>query len=434
MLTPIYSLLARMPHSRIHKGKLLPLQTPQAFTNRSYRFRVPNQIPASKMKNGSAAYKREILKNLAKESATTTEALPTLNPDQVDEIRKINKGKFTRNSRYVVKDNESRGCKKRKSRAADDVDSELEQEEPKAKKRHYQTSQNMGAEPNIVGDPTPDLLYNNTVGDLDSNAQGYYNAPTEASGPWHGQEQDVSPAENTNLWAEQSEEDLVPLFATTEDQEVALLLDSTFTSPSAVIWARRNGHQNTALIGVHYYRQSTPRHIDEYGFMVADVAHNAFSSQWETSEPIPGHTQQFPSQIGSNSSAIPPMFQNDIPPAVNPVFEEPGDGVYSDFLVQAPNAIPLTPVTGMYAPGHGMYPSTLTQAPNYPQVTPSMSPYAPTRSVYTDNIGQTPNNPLVTPVTTLQAPLPFQNRIGRYQTESDAAEEVWRHHHGSRGF
>ena len=57
MLTRIYSLLARMPRTQMHKGKVLPLQTPQAFTNRTYRFRVPNQIPASKMKNESAAYK-----------------------------------------------------------------------------------------------------------------------------------------------------------------------------------------------------------------------------------------------------------------------------------------------------------------------------------------------------------------------------------------
>ena len=91
-----------MPHTRQHNGRVLPLQTPQAFPNRTYRLRVANRIPASKMKNGT--YKAEILKNLAKKSAITTEALSTLNPDQNDEVRKVNKGEFKRNSRYVVKD------------------------------------------------------------------------------------------------------------------------------------------------------------------------------------------------------------------------------------------------------------------------------------------------------------------------------------------
>ena len=68
LLTVLHSLLARMPHTRERKGEILPLQTPQAFTNRAYRFRIPNQIPASNSKNGSNAYKEEILKNLAKEN------------------------------------------------------------------------------------------------------------------------------------------------------------------------------------------------------------------------------------------------------------------------------------------------------------------------------------------------------------------------------
>ena len=61
-------------------------------------------------------------------------------------------------------------------------------------------------------------------------------------------------------------------------------------------------------------------------------------------------------------------------------------------------------------------------------------PPAPSHGAYQDILGQTPNYPLVTPVTTLQAPLPFQNQIGRYQAELDAFEEVWRNHHGSIGF
>ena len=405
----------------MHKGKVLPLQTPQAFTNSTYRLRVANQIPASKMKNGSAAYKQEILKNLAEKSVTTTEALSTLNPDQIEEVRKVNKGKFKRNSRYVVKDEGSRRnpppSKKRKARDAEDTESEPEQEEPKAKKPFVHMSQNMGAEPAIVADLTPGFVYDNTFGDSEFNGGGYYNAPTDASGLWYGQEQDASTMESTYLGAEQSAEDLVPLFATTEDQQVALLMDSTFTNPSEVIWARRNGNQNTTPIGVYYYLQSTPRHIDEDGMVVADVAHDAFSLQWEASEPIPNDVQQH------------------MPPAFNPELDDPSDGVYPGFLPpQTSNAIPLTPVTGMYGPNHGIYPNNLTQTPNYPLVTPGMGSYAPSHGVYPDVLGQAPNYPSVTPVTTLQAPLPFQNQIGRYQAESDAAEEVLRNQYGSTGF
>ena len=450
-----------MPHTRMEKGKVLPLQTPQAFTNRTYRLRLANQIPASKMKNGSATYKREILKNLAEKSATTTEALPTLNPDQIDEVRKFNKGKFKRNSRYVIEGEESPPpSKKRKVKCAEDTESEQEQEELKAKKPYVCTSQDMGAVPAILGGLTPGFVYDNTVDNSNLNGGGHYNAPTDTSGLWPGQEQDVSTTESTGLGAQQSAEDLVPLFASTEDQGLALLMDNTFTTPSEVVWARRNGSQNTEPIGVHWYRQSTPRHIDEDGIMVADVAHEVFAFLWEASEPMPGDTQQH------------------TPPALNPVFDESGDGIYPGFLPQTSNAIPLTPVTGMYAPSHGIHPEILIQtpndmvtpfmgsyAPNYgvypvtrgqtrnqpppsshvaysnlpaqtshtPPLTP-MSSYAPSRSVYPETLGQTQSYPPVTPVTNLQAPLPFQNQLGGYQADSDAAEEVWRNHHGSTDF
>ena len=35
-----------MPHTREYRGKVLPLQTPQAFRDRAHRFRIPNQISA----------------------------------------------------------------------------------------------------------------------------------------------------------------------------------------------------------------------------------------------------------------------------------------------------------------------------------------------------------------------------------------------------
>ena len=130
LLTFIHSLLARMPHTRERKGKILPLQTPQAFTNRAYRFRIPNQIPATNPKKGSETYKKGIMKNLAKEgNRKTTEGLSVLIPDQINEVRKNNKGKFFGNSRYLVNHSErTPAFKKRRMDSDDGIESASEYE------------------------------------------------------------------------------------------------------------------------------------------------------------------------------------------------------------------------------------------------------------------------------------------------------------------
>ena len=261
MLTQkIFSLLARMPHTRKYKGKVLPLQTPQAFTNRSYRFRIPNQIPASKMKNGSATYKEQILKNLNDKNAATTEALSTLNPDEVDKVRKINKGKFKQNSRYESKKDAespktSAPSKKCKARHVDDdaTESDVEQEKPKAKKPQLHTPHRAGAAEAAVGSVMPRrYVYDHPNENTYSNDGAYYTAPTGTPSVWNGQEQQASLLDHIGV--QQSEGDLVPLFATIEDQSHALDMDDNFTSPTAVILARRHGHPLTGFIGV-YVRQ-----------------------------------------------------------------------------------------------------------------------------------------------------------------------------------
>lgn len=261
MLIQIFSLLARMPHTRKFKGKVLPLQTPQAFTNRSYRFRVPNQIPASKMKNGSATYKQQILKNLDEKKAATTEALSTLKPDEVDKVRRINKGKFKQNSRYEVKSGvESRQApppsRKCKARLAECTESEAEQETPKTimpkakKSRLPAPHKTGGAEVAVDDEITPGYDYNYTNGNAYSNDREYHTAPIGTHTVWQGQEQQASLANHAGV-VRHIEGSLVPLFATAGDHHLARLMDDTFTSPSAVIWARRNGHQLTGLISVH---------------------------------------------------------------------------------------------------------------------------------------------------------------------------------------
>ena len=457
MLTQIYSLLARMPHTRKDKGKVVPLQTPQAFTNRSYRFRIPNQIPASKMTNGSATYKLQIIKSLEEQNAKTTETLSTLNPKQVEEVRKINKGKFKQNSRYVTKkDTESLKTPapslKRKARRVDDdeTESEIEQEKPKAKKPYLPKPYEMGGAEAAVGtEASPGYVYDDTNGNAYPNEGNNHNVPTGNPRRWHGQEPYPSSAHHTGLEVGQSREDLVPLFASIDDQVHALNMDETFTSPLAVILARRHGHPLTEFIYVNWYRQSTPRHVGEDGMMVEDVVDEAFTFDEEAQEPIPSNNQ--PTLYVDQASI------NDIPVPV-PDSYGPSHGVNPDILARTPSNSLLTPAMGLNAPDYGVYQDTLGQTasdpwaapamdlyasnhgiypgvlrrPNNPPV-PPLGPYVPAHNFYPDVVGQ-PSYPPVTPVENLNAPLPFPNQIGRYRTESDTSEEVWRNHHGSTGF
>ncbi len=381
LLTLIHSLMARMPHTREKKGQVLPLQTPQAFTNRAHRFRVPNQIPASNPKNGSATYKKGILKNLAKKQLSTTEGLSALDPEQVETVRKANKGKFRENSRYVIKKDEDPAetpvpSKKRKVHCDDDAESIPEQEEPKAKRPRTQMGQNIEVEaPNF----TPGFIYDNAGEDANLGSAGFYSEPTATPGTWDYQQQEPSPTDTANLREYQSQENFVLLFATIDDVGLALVEDPSFTSPDAVIWARRNGNQQTRQIDVHWYRESTPRYVGPDGVMREDVVAHGLWQQAEAFEPIPGDYQTAP-EVYSAHNIESPFTPYNFPPEFDPFFGKRNYGGYQGFVGQIPN-----------------YPETPT-------------------------------------VPSLQTPLSAPSQIGRYQTQADSSEEVWRDHHGSTGF
>ena len=364
-----------MPHTRARKGEILPLQTPAAFTNRAHRFRVPNQIPASHPKNGSKAYKEEILKNLAKDSALTTEELTVLDHDQVAKVRKTNKGKFMRNSRYTVPGDENvtetpAPSKKRKARCDDDTDSRLEHAVPEAKKQRTQAP-GCGREETSNLDWKP--LHNppTTTPNAYVDDTAFYNGLLGTAGPV------INP----------TQEDLVPLFASIDDRDLALIEDATFTSAYAVMQARRNGHQRTRQIGVYYYGQSTPRYIELDGSMVDDVVHFAFRDTYMAVEPIPEDIQPgWP--FGDINDTAPPYTQSDtqsnaqssFPPVFNPWPNATSSESFQPFVQQMTNVAPAMPFQN------------------------------------------------------LQPPLPLANQIGRYQAESDIFGEVWRNHHGAAGF
>lgn len=251
----VADLLARMPHTRERYGRMMPLQTPQAFTNRAHRFRVPNQIPASNPKNGSATYMEAIKRNLGKTRSETTEGLSTLSQGQIKKVKKANEGKFKENSRYVVKDKKppetSPSSKKRKAHSEDEIESESEQETSRVK-RHCttRTPQNSGAEIPKPNDPSRESIYddNNEASDLVGAC--FY---VEES---------------------QNEEDRIPLFVSIGDRDLALVENPTFTSPYAVLDAQHNGYQLTRPINILWYRRSILRYVGPAGNIVEDVVHD----------------------------------------------------------------------------------------------------------------------------------------------------------------
>lgn len=365
LLTVIHSLLARMPHERVKKGEWKPLQTPQAFTNRAYRLRVPNQIPATKPKKGSGTYKASILKNLAKQNAKTTETLSTLSSAQIKKVRKENSGKFVDNSRYVIKSDDhpkSPPASKKRSRSGDD-DTQFESEQ-RVKRPCTQASQS----------PTVGLGYN-----VDEDAYGedanIYDQLTDTAEQWLEVAHENLPTNTMEAFEDQNQEDLVPLFATIDDQGLALVENPDWTTAGAVILARREGNQQTRQIDVYWYSASVPRHVGPDGNIVEDVVDLRFLNMYEVAEPIPGDAQH-----QNLYDFLPPSEFCDIPSALDPWFEEP-----------------------IGASSQGFPP----QAFNNPQSTASSS-------------SQTP----------LSAFFP----IGRYQTQSDSAEEVWRDQYGPAGF
>lgn len=347
------------------KGEWKPLQTPQAFTNRAYRLRVPNQIPATKPKKGSSTYKASILKNLAKQKAKTTETLSTLSSAQIKKVRKENKGKFLDNSRYLTNsDGHPKSPPASRKRSISGDDNTQSESEQRAKRPCKQVSQSMTVQSGYY---------------VDAGAYGedanIYDELTDTAEQWAEDAHNDLPTYTMDTLEDQNQEVLVPLFATIDDQGLALVENPDWTTAAAVVLARREGNQQTRQIDVYWYSTSVPRHVGPDGNTVEDVVDLHFLNMHVAEEPIPGDTQH---QSGHDD--LSPNEYCDISSAIDPSFEDP-----------------------ISASSQGFPP----QAVNNPQSTASSN-------------SQTP----------LSALFP----IGRYQTQSDSAEEVWRNQYGPAGF
>lgn len=261
------------------------------------------------------------MNNLAKESTKTTEALPTLDRGQVNQLRMANKGKFNENSRYVINRNKDSAelqshSRKRKTCGDDDAKSEPQQEAYTSKRsctwNHevvgaetspefvneyntedtYQDGQGFYEEPTytagawgeVLGAETsPDFVNEYNTEDAYQGGHGYYEEPTYTAVAWDDQGQMGIPMEGQNV-----AEDLVPLFLSTYDQTLAL--SEGFTTPEAVVYARENGYQQTLRYSVYWYRQSTPRFVSPDGNVVEHVVGSDFFHLFEWVQPIANNT------------------------------------------------------------------------------------------------------------------------------------------------
>ena len=280
-----------------------------------------------------------------------------------------NKGKFWGNPRYVISTDDSPQSPpasiKRKSQSDDDNDYEFENDD-----NDYE----------FENDDNDYELENDddNLEPLFEDSELFYD-PTKMAEQWDDPEQDDYHTYPTETWVDQNDEHLVPLFATVDDLGLAMVENENWTTPAAVIRARRDGNQQTRQIDLYWYDRNVPRQVGADGNVVNGVVNFNSRHLYQAEEDIPGDIQGTP-QDDSTQDA--PQFStlSIIPATVDPSL--------GDASVENSQASP-------------------TPALNQPQATASSS-------------SQTAQS--------------VPRQVGRYQTESDTAEEVWRNHYGPSGF
>lgn len=101
LLTVLLSFMARMLPIRKFKGKILPLQTMAAFTNRMDRWRKAKNVTAwQEHGEESKKVKQFIIDQLPDPKMKTTESLVDLTPAQLETLYNLNRGKHGYRSRY----------------------------------------------------------------------------------------------------------------------------------------------------------------------------------------------------------------------------------------------------------------------------------------------------------------------------------------------
>ena len=305
--------------------------------------------------------------NLAKDNASTTEGLSTLDRDQIKRVKKKNMGKFFSRSRYTIIDNDSLKTPPTIMRQNSQCDSDT-----------MSNTQQQVAVPCTWALHSLNGIFQHHDNShaCSANAENFDKRMAHEE-EWDGYEVANHP-ENTSRCLNQDY--LVPLFACIEDRGLAMLENQDWTTPSAVIAARRAGSQQTRQIGVYWYSSSVPRYVGWDGRVEEDIVDSTAMALYLLEEPIPGDHELIWQDNDANSFAS-DVTQSNISTAINRSLDE------------ASREIPQ---------------SSLSHSSNLPQTT-------------TTAFGS-------------HTPVSAFNQIGRYQTWSDSFEEVWRDRYGPAGF
>ena len=287
-------------------------------------------------------------------------------------MRDKNRGKFLENSRYVVggddtQETQPATTRKRKSRTGDNDESETEHDKKRSCTR---VSQSVEVDPG------------NAVQQLATSCS---DEPAETAEQWNSvdvEEHQPHPQERSEDWYQGDEDHLIPLFASIGDRGLALIKNTEWTSPQAVIQARRAGNAETGSINVYWYNAGISRHMDLDGNTVDDVVDDAAVHLYEAEECMPGDNDDdvLATQYASAHDAVPQSTHDDVWDAADSSLDAQGHENLQGF------------------PSHVMY--------NAPTAA-SSGPYVP----FSD-----------------------PSHIGSYQTPSDSPKGDWRNQYGLAGF
>ena len=204
------------------------------------------------------------------------------------------------------------------------------------------------------------------------------------------------------------------------------------------MWARRHGNEQTRQIGVYWYSPSVPRHVEADGTIVEDVVNSAFMHLYQAEEAIPGDSQ-LTSPYENTQGVAYPSTQCYTPAATDQFPNTPSSA--------SAQAFPAYPSTQNYIPAatdnflNTPSSESAQTFPAYPSpqsyVPPGIGPFLNEPSNESSQgflTQQASYNPPYAASSSSQAPLSTFDQLGRYQTESDSVEEIWRSQYGPNGF
>lgn len=257
------SIAARMPHFRLtsEDGETLPVQVKTTFTNRAHNFRCSNALKAMFKRSGSDVINKGFDKVLKNHKSKKAGFVPKLTPNEIEQVKEGNQGKFKSHSRYVVEeeDGSRSGQMKRKAMAgtSTSLNTHRDQGAPKKLKRENQAS------PSPVGNLDPRSPYSPYPAPHDYWArQGPYTQVTNAEGSTY---EPFSAADDIIM---------IPLFTSLKSQVLARA--QGYETPRAALKAIREGSTRLNGFAVLWYDRQTERELGNPNVVMEEERHAGF--------------------------------------------------------------------------------------------------------------------------------------------------------------